>query len=86
MLHHGNTPSSAAVTSTAYLIGQDGMLNAHRLRQRQAQCYTSSPIILFITPVLRCVLAMCGTVHFPTLSLSLMYQRKAGTADFSDHQ
>lgn len=54
--------------STAYLTGQSGMLNTHHLEQRQGWCCTSVPIILFITPVLRCVPAMWGKVHFPTLS------------------
>lgn len=83
MLHHGNTHRSAAATSTAHLTGQDGTLNACHLKQRQARYYTSSPFILFVTPVLRCILAMCGKARLPTLSLADV-SMESWYADFSD--
>lgn len=68
MLPCGSNPSSAAMPSTACLTGQNGMLDTHHLEQRQGWCWASIPIILFITPVLRCVPVMWGKAHFPTLS------------------
>lgn len=76
MLHHGIIP-----VVLLCLTGQDRTLNARDLKQRQAWCYTASPIIIFYLQPQHWDMYQ---LYMATYT-SLMYQQKGGTGDFSDH-
>lgn len=76
MLRHGIIP-----VVLLCLTGQNRTLDARDLKQRQAWCYTASPIIIFyLQPQHWDMYQLCMATY-----TSLMYQQKGGTGDFSDH-